>query len=71
MIHSRKELSFYILADRIMAGYEDGGILHKLKFRLVYSPILSYLKHMRCCAYYHNSGGGNLQSLVFLPFPKI
>lgn len=68
MIHSRKELSFYILADRIMAGYEDGGILHKLKFRLVYSPILSYLKHMRCCAYYHNSGGAISKVLYFYHF---
>lgn len=40
-----------------MAGYEDGGWLHKLKFRLTYSPIIVYLKHMRYCAYYSNSGG--------------
>lgn len=57
MIHSKKELKFYIHADRIMAGYEDGGWLHKLKFRLTYSPIIVYLKHMRYCAYYRNSGG--------------
>lgn len=25
MIRSKKELKFYIHADRIMAGYEDGG----------------------------------------------
>lgn len=40
MIHSKKELRFYILSDRIMAGYEDGGLFHKLKFRLKYSPII-------------------------------
>lgn len=52
MIRSKKELKFYIHADRIMAGYEDGGWLHKLKFRLTYSPILKYLKPMRCSASY-------------------
>ena len=56
MIRSKKELKFYIHADRIMAGYEDGGWLHKLKFRLTYSPILIYLKHMRCSASYRNRG---------------
>ena len=71
MIHSQKELRFYILSDRIMAGYEDGGLFHKLKFRLKYSPIIVYLKHMRYCAYYRNSGGGNLKDLISISFLKI
>lgn len=69
MIRSKNELKFYILADAIMAGYEDGGWLHKLKFRLTYSPILVYLKHMRCCAYYRYVGGQ--KDFVSLPFHEI
>lgn len=38
MIRSKKELKFYIQADRIMAGYEDGGWLHKMKYRLAGMP---------------------------------
>lgn len=57
MIHSRKELEFYILADRIMSGYEDKGLFYKLKYPFMQAPIITYLKHMRCCSYYRHRGG--------------
>lgn len=71
MIRSKKELKFYIQADRIMAGYEDGGWLHKMKYRLAGSLILVYLKHMRYCAYYRGKGGGKIESFISLPFYEI
>lgn len=52
MIQTRKELKFYIQSDRIMAGYEELPFIQKVKHKLISPPILSYLKHMRCCSFY-------------------
>lgn len=57
MIQTRKELKFYIQSDRIMAGYEELPFIQKVKHKLISPPILSYLKHMRCCSFYKHHRG--------------
>lgn len=57
MIRSKKELKFYILSDRIMAGYSaKQNLLSILKDILFPNLILKYLKLMRKTSYYkrHN-----------------
>ena len=65
MIKTKKELKFYILADRIMAGYDKLSFIKRIKYSLINPPILSYLKHMRCCSFYKNKRGF-LMRLIFL-----
>lgn len=68
MIQTRKELKFYIQSDRIMAGYEELPFIQKVKHKLISPPILSYLKHMRCCSFYKHHRGGFVNYYLFIIF---
>ena len=56
-IRSKRELEFYILADRIMAGCEEWGLKQILLNKIAPPNILNYLKHLRCCQYYKHQRG--------------
>ncbi len=66
MIKTKKELNFYIAADRIMANRPVKTNL-KLLFRNILFPdyILMYLKSMRYVAYFKNSGKSALSLQYF------
>ena len=58
MIKTKKELRFYIAADRIMNGAPKHWSVRDFVNGLVKpNYILDYLRHMRCVAYYkqHNT----------------
>lgn len=56
MIHTKKELKFYIIADRIMNGMpEKRSIFEALYFDYGKVKIVSYLRAMRYYAYYVNT----------------
>lgn len=69
MIKSKRELAFFIQADRIMNGFpEKRSILTYMKeFFHPQRDILRFLKLMRKCDYYAN---GSKNTLLFL-FYKI
>lgn len=50
-IQNKKELRFYILSDRIMAGDYPKSFFALLKGYITSPPIISYLRHMRYCQY--------------------
>lgn len=59
MIRTKKELEFYIMADRIMNGlpYKE-SLKENIKIRLTNTPrIIEYLKYMRKYSYYKNQKG--------------
>lgn len=67
MISSKKELRFYILADRIMAGKDKKDLRQRIIDKISPSANLipRYLKQMRYCQYYkHQKGFVNL--LLFI-----
>lgn len=58
MIHSKKELAFYIKADNMMnCGYFTPSIAERLKRFVLGNDIMRFLKLMRKCQYYSHSGG--------------
>jgi serine O-acetyltransferase len=67
MILSKKELHFYILADRIMAkGSAQFSWKERLKNIVLPDYILNYLYSMRQVAYYVNTGRKNKGLLAIL-----
>lgn len=53
MIRNKKELDFYVKADRIMNGLTEKPNLKELVLRVIKpNPIIAYLYHMRCYSYY-------------------
>ncbi len=59
MISNRKELDFYIAADRMM----NRGTFHRtwkgyVKDLFLPDYIMEYLTAMRKCCYFNNCGGG-------------
>lgn len=63
MIRSKKELSFYIAADRIMRGLPPfPNLRDRIREFLFHDDIACYLKSMRMIAYYEDNqkicGGG-------------
>ena len=59
MIKSKKELSFYIMADTMMnRGYFKPSFKERIKRLLLKDDILLFLKLMRKCQYYSHQGGG-------------
>lgn len=65
-IKSKKELDFYIKADRMMnRGVFCWSIKQKLLHLLFPDYIMSYLKAMRCVSYYRGLGGA-LSKIMFV-----
>ena len=61
MIKSKKELSFYIMADTMMnRGYFKPSFKERIKRVLLKDDILLFLKLMRKCQYYSHLGGGKI-----------
>lgn len=65
MIQSRKELSFFIAADRIMNGYPaNRSLISYLKETLAIGGakvvVIKYLRHLRKYAYYYNTNDRSL-----------
>lgn len=59
MIKSKKELSFYIMADSMMnRGYFKPSLKERVKNTFIKDDILRFLKLMRKCQYYSQFGGG-------------
>lgn len=54
MIQSKKDLKFYIAADRIMNGLPTQRTLKEVLLNNRGGLIISYLRAMRHCAYYQN-----------------
>lgn len=64
MIKSKKELSFYIMADTMMnKGYFRPSLKERIKRVFMKDDILTFLKLMRKCQYYNQSGGGKIHIL--------
>ena len=58
MIKSKKELSFFIMADTMMnRGYFKPSLKERFKRLFLKDDILLFLKLMRKCQYYSYSGG--------------
>lgn len=58
MIKSKRELSFYIMADTMMnRGYFKLPFKERIKRLFLKDDILLFLKLMRKCQYYSHSGG--------------
>lgn len=58
MIHTKKELKFYIQADRMMnRGVFEYSFVQKVKNLLHPDRIMSYLEAMRKVSYYSHTGG--------------
>ena len=65
MIKTKKELKFYILADRIMNGTSPNRSLKSVVFDLMYPDyIMKYLSALRYCEYYSYKGGYSLCRIV-------
>lgn len=61
MIKSKKELKFYILADRMMnRGYFQMPIFERIKRLFIKDYVLQFLVEMRKCQYYSKLGGGEI-----------
>lgn len=59
MIHSKKELDFYIKADYMMnRGYFKPSLKQRLKNFIFPDYIMLFLVSMRKVAYYQQNGGG-------------
>ena len=70
MIKSKKELSFYIMADTMMnRGYFKLPFKERIKRFFIKDDILSFLKLMRKCQYYSHSDG--LGGKIYLLYNKI
>ena len=70
MINSKKELAFYLMADRIMSGYPENlslsqWVIFHLKRALGGCILTSYLYALRKTAYYANCKGTNSISFMF------
>lgn len=64
-IRTKKELKFYLLADRMMnTGYFHYPIKQKLFHLVVHNYIMDYLDAMRKCSYYKWSGGRLSENLI-------
>ena len=64
MIKSKKELSFYIMADSMMnRGYFKPSLKERVKNTFIKDDILRFLKLMRKCQYYSQFGGGFLSTI--------
>ncbi len=60
MIKSKRELSFYIMADTMMnRGYFKPSLTERIKRFFIKDDILTFLKLMRKCQYYSQLGGGD------------
>lgn len=58
MIHSKKELAFYIKADYMMnRGYFKPSLKQRLKNLIFPDYIMQFLVSMRKVAYYQHMGG--------------
>ena len=58
MIRTKKELEFYIMADRMMnRGYFKPSFMQKIKNILLPDYIMRYLVAMRKLSYYSQQGG--------------
>lgn len=58
MIKSKRELSFYIMADTMMnRGYFKPSLTERIKHFFIKDDILTFLKLMRKCQYYSQLGG--------------
>jgi len=58
MIRTKKELEFYIMADRMMnRGYFKPSLVQRIKNLLVPDYTMRYLVAMRKCSYYSQWGG--------------
>lgn len=58
MIHSKKELAFYIKADYMMnRGYFKPSLKQRLKNIIYPDYIMQFLVAMRKVAYYQQNGG--------------
>lgn len=58
MIKSKRELSFYIMADTMMnRGYFKPSLTERIKRFFIKDDILTFLKLMRKCQYYSQLGG--------------
>lgn len=60
MIKTRKELAFYIAADRIMNGYQpERNLICRIRETLAVGGakviVIKYLRHLRRYAYYYNT----------------
>lgn len=59
MIRNRKDLRFYMVADRIMNGFQKGKTLRERMVNIVDAPvngaIIKYLEAMRRYSYYKNT----------------
>lgn len=61
MIKSKKELSFYIMADSMMnRGYFKPSLKERIKRFFIKDDIITLLRLMRKCQYYSLSGGGKI-----------
>ncbi len=56
-IRTRKELTFVILADKIMNSCEGNGFLRQIKFFFLPNYIMNFLIEMRKCSYYKHQEG--------------
>ena len=69
MINTRKQLNFFIMADRIMNGMPiKESLLERLKnFVIGTPPIAQYLRCMRCYSFYKNRKGlmASLKTVYF------
>lgn len=58
MIRTKKELKFYIMADRMMnRGYFKPSFVQRLKNILLPDYTMQYLETMRKLSYYARGGG--------------
>lgn len=73
MIQSRKELAFYIEADRIMNGYPAKKSLVSL-FKETFAIggakviVIKYLRHLRRYAYYYNTSNQSLWRKIMMVY---
>ena len=71
-IRTKKELHFYIMADRIMNGYTANKTLKDYIKVLVFKkePIMDYLRCMRCLCYYEHKTS-ILDRLLYLYYRRL
>ena len=67
MIHTKKELRFYIQTDRMMnRGVFEYSFIQKFKNLLYPDYIMRYLETMRKVSYYSQHGGGKMLVINYL-----
>lgn len=65
MIRTKKELEFYIMADRMMnKGYFKPSLIHRMKEFILSDYIMRYLMVMRNVSYYGHLNGGVINRLL-------